>query len=79
MEITRNQDRLSGDARSALCSSTLQLVELTEEEIAGFRSVLTPVADQLRQDPDTGDAVVEIERIKEELGVAPDVFTCEES
>lgn len=79
MEITRNQDRLSGDARTALCSSTLQLVELTEEEIAGFRSALTPVADQLRQDADTGDAVAEIERIKEELGVAPDVFTCEES
>jgi TRAP-type transport system periplasmic protein len=77
MEITRNQDRLSGDARTALCSSTLQLVELTEGELAEFRSSLAPVSDRLRQDPDAADAVAEIERLKEGLGVAPDVFTCD--
>jgi TRAP-type transport system periplasmic protein len=79
MEITRDQDRLSGDARAALCSSTLQFVELTQGELAEFRSAVDPVSDRLRQDPDAGDAVVEIERIKEGLGMAPDAFSCEAS
>lgn len=78
MEIAREEDALSEDGRRALCSSQLEILELSADELAGLQAAVEPVLERLREDPAHAGHLREIEQLKSEVDAPPDVFTCEE-
>jgi len=76
MEITRQEDELSGALREGICSSPLTFIELTSDELAAIRSAVEPVLDEMRADETAAAHLDEIIALKEDRRVPPDVFSC---
>lgn len=77
METARKEDALSEESRAQLCSSPLELVELTDDQLAALRSAVEPVLAELRQDNVAGTHLEEIQALKDELDARPDAFSCD--
>lgn len=77
MEITRQQDALPVEARLALCSSPLQLVELSDEQLAALEDAVEPVLEEARKEEAVAGHLEAIEQLKADLDTPPDKFSCE--
>lgn len=78
MELTRAREALLPPERERLCSSRVELMELTPTELAVLEAAVEPVYERISEDPRSADHLREIILLKERLAAPPDAFRCEE-
>lgn len=64
-------------AARAICSSPLQIIDLSDDELAAFESALTPVLTTLEEDPASAAYLSEIRTLKDEVNAPPHTLSCE--
>lgn len=73
LEATRADDAHAG---AGLCTAGMNVVTATTAALAALRDVLQPVYAELEQDPETNAFLDEIRSLKEQVGAAPESFSC---
>ncbi|WP_141817117.1 hypothetical protein [Ornithinimicrobium humiphilum] len=71
LEATRTEDRLPDDHRAEVCGAGLEMVELTEDELAAVRAAVEPAYEALRAVAGAAAYLDEIEALKAELAHRP--------
>ncbi|RZU76116.1 TRAP-type C4-dicarboxylate transport system substrate-binding protein [Micromonospora kangleipakensis] len=61
---------------SVLCNSSVEVSFASAEDLQDLRKAVTPVYDQLRQDPQSAEWLGQITALKIKTAAAPDVATC---